>query len=243
MKKVLVSVLLVLLCIIGGLYVAFVKSANEDNLQEEMLKLSDYIVKHYRGEEESLDSFKTLEPKVMDKAKRHMTELKDSMPTRFNVTEYYDSIWGNEEMQYEIGDSGSVDDLDSEGNPIEYVDDVDGESSENDDLVIDSRIFYEDDVAYIEISDMKFKEGFDSVIFEGVDMIVGKDAVPLSYDNMIRNTAYYFNYDMNKFVVERDSSYMDVLYKSIDGSNTILIRVLSEDNKITDFEVISNEVN
>lgn len=235
MKKVIligVSVLFILFIASWGYF--RLDQEKKGDLETASVSLAGVVVDFYRGVERHEDFIaenkKYLDDSVVEKLRAYLEELKQLDNQKFNVTEYYNE---NYLPRFDVEDVDAAPVVEDE----EYVpvDDTDNMSS---DFQQDKRIFTEDGVDYIWAKDFSFnEEGIDVVSYKGIHMLVSKEEVPVTYEQMKKDPSKVYRYATHKSIFSKTESFTDVQFASVVGQDTLIVRVFYKKGKIVDFVV------
>lgn len=204
-----------------------------ENLVASLQPLGDLIVGYYKGQDnaDSFD-FSLYGIDVEKRVQEHYTELKSLDDGTVDISSLYNIIVQSESEQ-DLDIEGPPDDEDSYVNLTETADTVEY-TFEN-----DERLFERDGSTYIYARDIEYRNGQNDLVpFNGKYLIVTKDMVPKTYQEIIKETDSiysYVTYKYNKTSNGRD--YFSLLYKSLKSETAKVINMYIEDGKVVDFEI------
>lgn len=246
MKK---GVLLTVACSILAVGVTsyfWLSSNRTDNLKltEQSIDVANTVASFYRGsnniEELKSNSEDYIKSDVYLKLNDYLDSLTDLNDRSLNLTEYYDDR-GFGEDEDPIGEEAEKYGVDKLFSVVGDKDtDDDAYSTQQEDIPDDTRIYTDSGIAYIKVKDLDFSDGgSDLIFFRGSYFEVNKVDVEETYDMIINNPEYIFNYSIHKKSDTKDGSYVDVLFDSaMSEDKSLMVRVHISDGKIVNFEVI-----
>lgn len=231
----------VVVLVVGGFLLLSKNKEDSLKLVENSVELSETISKLYKGQD-TTKSLKANEGYLSDNVfiqlDSHLAELKSLNEVTLNITEYYTSR-GFDDDSDPISDAAreeGITDLFTVAGDLDDI--VEEEIEDYEELEDDYRIYAKGGSDYILVKDLNFDPDIDVVTYKGVNMAINKSEVPQTYDMLVKNPNYFFNYVTHRESTEKNLKYIDVLFEAVNNSNnTLVIRVYNDGKQVTGFEV------
>lgn len=220
-------------CLIGVGVLALTGCGSNKVLQSEAIALSTEYLALEKGEMSyNLDMYKHINKEnVAKNFEDRLNYLKNLDVSDFDVDEFYNNHYFDNNSDSEVGSSCVADDLQSnyynpklDPNIVQEV------------LQDDSRIVSKDGKNVISVSDLNLTGGKTEVInYKGVAMNIGYDDVIETYEMMKKNPKY--NYKYVNHIYNKDKKCIDIKYTSIiDSEYSKILRLELKNSKIVSIQ-------
>jgi hypothetical protein len=227
-KKLFLGLLILLVLLVTSLYfTSTIKSKKSERLAlllATAITVSDEYVKGYRGTMDTSTLSKALvSSNVVDTLTSFDTSLKSLNTKSINI----DKMFLNYEQETEDGY------IKRRGSTEVLI---------HKDIEDDTRIFYTDGQAFVNIVDLKDDgTGLESIFYKGVELVFELTAENTSLDSISNDPTNIYIYSTHEFLPTGLNNSLKILYTSLMGDSKVLVftYVLAED-KLSSLTVVSN---